>query len=86
VRHVTRKWDGARLVYSWNRNSNTAHFSGDRYLLYAPLGVQNDLKALEKVMVAWSPGNVLRNRITFCGISRENLRCVELTEIYLSRA
>ena len=60
---------------------NTAHFSGDRYLLYAPLGVQNDLKALEKVMVAWSPGNVLRNRVTFCGISRENLRCVELTEI-----
>ena len=53
---------------------------GDRYLLYAPLGVQNDLKALEKVMVAWSPGNVLRNRVTFCGISRENLRCVELTE------
>ena len=77
MRHVTRKWDGAPLTRGMQHRS----LLGDRYLLYAPLGVQNDLKALEKVMVAWSPGNVLRNRVTFCGISRENLRCVELTEI-----
>ena len=76
MRHVTRKWDGAPLTRGMQHRSLL-----DRYLLYAPLGVQNDLKALEKVMVAWSPGNVLRNRVTFCGISRENLRCVELTEI-----
>ena len=82
MRHVTRKWDGAPLTRGMqHRSLLDPHFSSDRYLLYAPLGVQNDLKALEKVMVAWSPGNVLRNRVTFCGISRENLRCVELTEI-----
>ena len=39
------------------------------------------VRARDASRVAWSPGNVLRNRVTFCGISRENLRCVELTEI-----
>ena len=57
MRHVTRKWDGARLVYSWNRN--TAHATQQQLEeslrsiprnTYAPLGVQNDLKAIRTLL------------------------------------